>query len=488
MRTIGIVIVWIVIGLLALPLAFNLGFSEVSDGVWISTADATSVNGAIAAATAGDTIYVEAGSFTWNVTLTKHVAIIGGGQGPGQTPGTTTLNNTSGSINIEPTLGGDANQLRLAYFTLSKGTTSAFDPVVNWGNDTTHFNLGGTNPYNARLDHCTILAGSGGVCITTWDTLYGVIDHCNFGSSSQRHHYGIYGETVYTIDDFDDPVNYPFGSGMAGNGKSIYIEDCIFWPSSDGWRAGTSNEGGRIVWRYNTVNIASGGFSQALWDIHGSQGTACAAFGHEYYGNIAVTGNCNAIADVRSGKNIMFWNSGNSLDDATQNYWGEFSECTSTLPAEQQIHHTYYFNNRAGPTGAKQDPYTGTTYSGTCGGYVNPPVAGVNYYGETTSPAITSGLLSSRPASGSEGQGYWAVGAEDVDGLTDLTDYVGDINTYPSRKTIAGTFYVWESGAWVVFYEPYTYPHPLITGESGGGGGGATFGSGAILSNGVTIQ
>lgn len=426
-------------------------------GVFTSSADSSSVNSCISSASVGNTIHVDSGTFSWTATLTKRVSLIGGGKGTGQTPGTTQIN---GQIEITPTLGNDQYQLRVAYFTIYKSGTSALNAVVNWGNSTTNFNLGGTNPYNARLDHCIILGGDGGTCITTWDTLYGVIDNCTLGSSTQRHHYGIYGETVYTIANFNNSVNYPWYPGMDGGGKSIYVEDCIFWPSSDGWRAGTSNEGGRIVWRYNTVNIASGGYSQALWDIHGSQGTACAAWGHEYYGNRALTGDCQKIADVRSGQNMMFWNAGNSLDAAVQNYWGQYSVCTTTLPAEQQIHHAYYWNNRVGPTGALGTSYTGTTYSGTCGGYVNPPQAGKNYYGESTSPGITSGTLSNRPSTCTTGQGYWAT--SQTTGLTNLTNYVGDINTYPSRQTIEGTFYRCDSGGiWQTWYVPYTYPHPL---------------------------
>lgn len=33
-----------------------------------------------------------------------------------------------------------------------------------------------------------------------------------------------------------------------------------------------------------------------------------------------------------------------------------------------------------------------------------------------------------------------------------------------------GTLYVWESGAWTTYYQPYAYPHPLDGGTSGSGG------------------
>ncbi len=68
---------------------------------------------------------------------------------------------------------------------------------------------------------------------------------------------------------------------------------------------------------------------------------------------------------------------------------------------------------------------------------------------------IGCGTLANRPASASKaGVGYWATDQS----CSSLTNYVGDINTYPSRQTISGTLYTWDGAQWNVAYTPATYP------------------------------
>ena len=66
------------------------------------------------------------------------------------------------------------------------------------------------------------------------------------------------------------------------------------------------------------------------------------------------------------------------------------------------------------------------------------------------------GTLAQRPASGvggvdiarvtpsPPGTAYWATDVPSINGSTDK-----------------GALYVWRGGAWVLNYQPYTYPHPL---------------------------
>jgi hypothetical protein len=69
------------------------------------------------------------------------------------------------------------------------------------------------------------------------------------------------------------------------------------------------------------------------------------------------------------------------------------------------------------------------------------------------------GTLAQRPASGKNGvdiahvtpnppgTAYWATDVPSINGSKDK-----------------GALYVWTGGGWVLYYQPYTYPHPLVTG------------------------
>jgi hypothetical protein len=427
-----------------------------SSPTWVSSADSTSINSCISQASPGDTINVQSGTFSWSPTLSKRVSIIGGYGG-----GTTTIN---GRLTFVPTVGSETYILRVSNFTINGGGgTGDSAAVIEWGSGSADFNLGTENPHGARLDHCTILNNGTGNGVSLHDTLYGVIDHNTFGSSSGGYTYVLWNESGYRTNAFGISPQSTYAPGMAGSGRSTYFEDNIVYVNADG-RLIAHNVGGRTCFRYNTIHLR--GAIQGVMDIHGTQGSDYAsAWGVEFYGNIVTGASLGEFVDTRSGNNTMFYNSGPS-NGGFQMYWGTYMSCPTTAPNEEMIHDAYHWNNRANLTGSKVGCYRGTYNTNTCGSYANRPLAGRDYFDDTaTSPGISEGTLAALPGTCTTGQGYWAT--DQTTGLTNLTNYVGDITTYPSRQTIAGTLYkCTATNVWTAYYTPYTYPHPLQSGST----------------------
>ena len=227
---------WSLLVLLALKLV-------IAPSLYAATITANSVQrndvaAAIAQASDGDTVIIPAGTATYTSTVTIDKAITLQGAGAGQT---IILDNVSGdttSVFIWNTEFGKF--YRMSGIEIGRSRTA--------GEISGAVRLTGTST-SVRIDHCKF-NGPANEHITVYGGVYGVIDNCEF----------ILQGSVRAIMFFNGDVDgKAFGDGSWetevdwGGPGAIYMEDCLVtnpsgvYPTFDGW------QGGRIVFRYNTV-------------------------------------------------------------------------------------------------------------------------------------------------------------------------------------------------------------------------------------------
>jgi len=373
-----------------------------------ASASLSDVKSAVSSATYGDTVYVPAGSATWNgsVTVTKGISIIGAGAG--------VTNITAGSTDVfiftpDTTTRANQNEFRISGFTFS-GSPSRVIYLSESNSQTIPIR-------NVRIDH-NQWENSAGYPMYIDGNFWGCVDNNDFAGAN---FFMILGN-----QDTDWKEFFPVSYGTADN---LYFEDNTFEGSSPfGIQSG---QGGRWAFRYNTVTTPA--MENPMFDQHGDQsGGIYALMLCEIYGNAFK----NMATDVnrwdyqRGGKLLMYNNIGTSNTDApditVNDDW-----YSSSSPGTEYPYEDYFFNNLW--NGSRVDAVRGADVA-------NHEAENVTFFNQTDSFNGTAGIgvgpLSSRPATCStEGVAWWA---------TDLNQ-----------------LYRWHSGAWQLYYTPYTYPHPL---------------------------
>jgi hypothetical protein len=420
----------------------------------------TDVQTAVNNAARGATVTVPAGTCTWAtvVTLTKGVTLQGAGAA------STVINNGVGDatmLQISPDSTAIANDetIKVTGFTFDGSGTGYGLIGISGAPDT------GTKPFkNLIITGNTIrntgsTSGQGNTCIyVQGGQVRGVIysntfDRCDIvlrpmGSDST---------TEWTNTAYN---NFSYGSA-----DNLYFEDNTIlytapWTSADqnpGWIE--SGQGGRVVVRFNTWNMANAGGQAEFWDVHGFQNFYGGTNGQtgtmlvEYYGN-TITNAASTVyrwMDHRGSWGMVFNNtySGGSNPDIEINQYN--GGCTNQIvPAPTNynpiINNSYFFNNTV--NGTLSPAVSGSVNS--CGVTEN-----VNWWNQKPSfngsVGVGYGTLSGRPATCTTGVGYWA------------TDQ-GSWNSKGSGGQ--GVFYKCTStNTWTLYYTPYTYPHPLRTGS-----------------------
>jgi len=429
------------------------------------------VQAAIDLAQDGDTLLVPAGSCTWSGSIAIHdksVAVIG----PGKEDITITV--TGSSAFILTAASGGNNASRLSGFTFDLTDASYGVELI--------CDTGAGCAQNWRVDHNEFINDSGSSKETifgygnTTCFPYGLVDNNSFHDARML----IYGEAYDTGGNsrWAEPLDL-------GTGKSLYVEDNIFYTTAYNggyvnWIDG--NVGSRYVFRFNTAYNAWTETHSVQGDDHRAQRL------WEIYNNTMTcndTPNCWMPMRMRGGTGMVFNNvtSGYNADNifldnvrSCFDYAANWGMCTgsswidgnetgqsgwlcrdqpgastdaflwdfsSPAPAQQKAP-MYAWNNRG--NGGVEMPFTVLDF---CDLNLIHIQENRDFYNFTDSFDGTSGIgigsLANRPAYCSPGTGYWAA----------------DQGSWNAHGEDGVLYQCTAAGAWVKYYEPFPYPHPL---------------------------
>lgn len=443
-----------------------------SSPTWTATPDRASVASCVSQASDGDTINVSAGdgTETWNAGVTwanKGLKLVG----PGEDNLTVTCPN-----NTCVQLTGTQNGSRISGLTFDHGSYSQYTIYID----------GAITEW--RIDNVTITRSAfaesaifviGALPPTTFPK--GLIDNCTFIEACVL----VYGEYYDTGGSscWDDNLEL-------GTDEAVYIEDCTFTYNTEfsASRAFDSYLGGKVVFRFNTVND---GYLEAH-SIQGDNQRAVRKW--EIYENTltSVSGNPELIrpAIIKGGTGVIFNNETDDSDDpyTINNVWYFYNERSTNDRGvwDKCDGNSWVDGNEGGQSGYLCRDQIGASKDASTWDYSEPAptqskapayiwgntdnaaqvdadiygeestvhiIENRDFYNEDDSFDGTSGVgvgtLASCPATCTTGVAYWATDQ----GSWNATGADGVLYKCTSTDT------------WEVYFTPYTYPHPLRTEE-----------------------
>ncbi|MGH9642928.1 MAG: hypothetical protein ACRD3Q_10910 [Terriglobales bacterium] len=456
--------------LIALPALSSYAATTIKAGT-CGTADVLT---AINSASDGDTVLVPAcdpTTWTSGIRMCKSLTLQGAGAG-----NTTIISNTS----VDPVFGVtnpcNGKTIRVTGFTF-------IDQLIVSGGMINFFHCFGCV---ARVDHNTFIgnATTNGRAIGFIGSVTGVIDHNTVQDMGMKVSYTISGEPSSNTGDNSWTQAPSFGTNNA-----IYVEDnTISWVNhTDQWDC---DNGGRVVYRYNTFTKAVG-LSGLLGGTgpfnHGYDSVPRSCFEVDVYNNTILGGGTRAI-QFRGGSGLIYnniisgkWdNAAFELDSyrseagsvgGAGNRYGNICDGTQPVdgntagtngwpcrdqvgrgtdngnPGAQGSYPIYSWNNcmtALGCTPGGVDavvPIPKQAYGGTPNYVSIHIVANRDYYDMVPSfngtVGVGQGTLNARPSTCTAGVAYWGT----------------DTNVlYKCSAT----------NTWITYYTPFQYPHPLV--------------------------
>lgn len=433
------------------------------------------VAAAIASSSYGDTVYVPSGSATWTKNIQIKECITLEGAGIGKTIIDGNYDDALVFINANEQSINDNCAFRVTGFTFDGnwvGTKST--GVAVWQQHSLDL-----VPQNIRIHNNEFknFRRAGITFNQSKGHSFGLIDNNIF--TNCRKALNSYGWYTYSLE------RLPSAQESLGTVNNIYFEDNTinFNDTRDMNATISSGHGGRWVARFNTINYNETTYLQGH-DVHGNNGNSiannlpvdCATEEHsdcaggnrgvmvaESYNNTHnfenMLRNLKAM-DIR-GATVMVFNERYVESDGSHAGYIQIREedgpssdnlCLgSTIPEAwgtciDPVRDTYIFNNR-------------NTYSDTEANvseykpqheFVEPDY---NYWKYNASfngtTGVGVGILANRPAVCNKGVGYWAT----------------DKGTWNTTGDDGVLYKCTSTDTWTLYYEPYTYPHPLRNGQ-----------------------
>jgi hypothetical protein len=428
------------------------GFAINAQAVAANSCSQTDVQAAVNSAARGGTVTVPAGSCTWSSTLslTKGITLVGPGRDSLTITSSCTSDCSTYFIQILPDSMAISNNetIRVSGFTFD-GNNSLLAFIKG--------DMSGTTPLqkliidNNRFKNASMTLGNNGTIYTNGQ-FRGVI----YSNIFDR----IEVPTKIMGNDTFDPEWRVLGPSMAfGSGDNLFFEDnTIQWSSAlSGGDPGWTEEGqsGRLVMRYNTFNYANVQWDTGgdTWDIHGSQynpNGETSSLVSEYYGNTLTNNPKWRWAIFRGGWGLFFDNVDTGTGSVYMQVANYSGSCDSTTGYPTTIRNTYFWNNTGNGT-----EEAAAVNQDACGTLIENS-AYWNYNASCTASSCTAGIgrgTAAPTGTCTTGVGYW------VSSTPTATTSSSVIQSAKFYKCVS-------TNNWQLYYQPYTYPHPLRVGSS----------------------
>ena len=263
------------------------------------------------------------------------------------------------------------------------------------------------------------------------------------------------------------------GSGWNGNSYPLcfgcssypYFEDNTIGNGVGAEFVSETGQGGRMVWRHNTISGYDSGGGSEVFDVHGEQGSGgWTATGEYYHNTVGVGASPFRWMNHRGGQMLVMNNTVTDSTNPSRQLDFNFTEllgngsfvCGIAYPVafntsetscsslsstclKAQVHDSFYFNNLDGglqkkPSFSNNGPYCSTS--------------------EFESSFIQ------------QNRDYWLPTFGLESGLPGTC--TADGNSYYGTTDTDKIFKCTSTNTWTLLYQPYTYPHPLRSQTTGG--------------------